>query len=280
MLRFVRFITRLDFQADDDSFAAVRNNAEKIKEVSKERTFDELTKILIGPNVVKGFRILKETRLLKHILPQVDQLSQVEQPVEHHPEGDVWEHTLKALSMTPERSEVVMWSILLHDVGKLTTGKNEDGKITFHGHDKAGVEIARDILNGLKVSSEFKDKVLKLIGSHMWITEIHNMKKSTLKRAFNCDNGEFLRQLRSVHIADALASNCDLSCVNKLDEFLTLQEQEISAKIPQVFVTGKDLIERGFVPGKGFGDILRKINDLFLDQEVKDISEVDFELFK
>lgn len=218
---------------------------------------------------------------LKQVLPEVDCLDQIKQSPVHHPEGNVFIHTLKAMDHATDRSAVVMWSLLLHDIGKANTGEIQaNGNIAFHGHDKAGAEIASQIMDRMKVSSKFKSQVVNLIEKHMWINQIDQMKRSTLIRKFNRDNGQFLRDLAVVHHADAMGSNGDISAVSVLNDFLNNQTVAVQTGVKQVFVTGDDLIKLGFKPGKGFGDILKKVNDLFFDGVVTDISQIDFDDFR
>ena len=42
----------------------------------------------------------------------------VEQPVEYHPEGDVWRHTLLMLEGLEDPTTTLAWGVLLHDVAK------------------------------------------------------------------------------------------------------------------------------------------------------------------
>ncbi len=62
--------------------------------------------------------------------------AETKQSPRHHPEGDVWTHTLLVVDEAAKRkrestdSRVFMWAALLHDIGKPATTKIRGGKLT------------------------------------------------------------------------------------------------------------------------------------------------------
>lgn len=100
-------------------------------------------------------------------------LSETQQSLQHHPEGDVWKHTMlvvdnaaieKANSKEPL---IFMWAALLHDIGKPKTSRVRRGKITAYGHDKEGGALAKSFLELCGQSVEFAEKVSALVRWHM-----------------------------------------------------------------------------------------------------------------
>ena len=55
MMRCIRFATQLNFQIEEDTFAALERMADRIKIVSGERIKDELNKIIMAPHPSIGF---------------------------------------------------------------------------------------------------------------------------------------------------------------------------------------------------------------------------------
>src|SRR5207244_1309982 len=94
MLRAVRFFAQLGFELDPATREAIRGLAPEIRQVAQERILIELTKTIVAPGRVRGLALLRETGLLKEVLPEVDALVGVPQPPEYHPEGDCWVHQL------------------------------------------------------------------------------------------------------------------------------------------------------------------------------------------
>lgn len=69
MLRAVRFSTRLGFAIEPATFAAIRQNAERITRISGERIATELEAILVDPNRQAGAAMLFDTGLADAIFP-------------------------------------------------------------------------------------------------------------------------------------------------------------------------------------------------------------------
>jgi len=97
----------------------------------------------------------------------------VEQSPVHHPEADVWRHTmlvvdnaalLKSQSADPR---ALMWAALLHDVGKKETTRIRKGRITAYDHDKAGRALAERFLRDCGQDEAFVRKVGALVRWHM-----------------------------------------------------------------------------------------------------------------
>ena len=102
-------------------------------------------------------------------------LMKVPQSPKHHPEGSVWKHTMLVLDNAAERihmsesPKVLMWSALLHDLGKAPTTKMTKGRITSYDHDKWGERLAIKFLKELTKDDKFINQVGKMVRWHMQI---------------------------------------------------------------------------------------------------------------
>lgn len=107
-------------------------------------------------------------------------LKQTMQSPKHHPEGNVWNHTLLVVDEAAKvKSEsknprVFLWAALLHDIGKASTTKHRKGKITSYNHDKVGAVLARDFLAQFTEDYRFIDEICGLIRYHMQILFVVN----------------------------------------------------------------------------------------------------------
>ena len=70
MMRAVRFASQLGFTIEEETFEAIRCNAERIRIVSRERIVTELNKIVLSPVPSMGFELLELTGLLERIFPR------------------------------------------------------------------------------------------------------------------------------------------------------------------------------------------------------------------
>ena len=93
----------------------------------------------------------------------------------HHPEGNVWNHTMLVVDEAAKRRAesrcpaALMWAALLHDIGKPDTTRVRRGKITSYDHDKVGAELARRFLSGFSMEPAMIDRVCALVRSHMQV---------------------------------------------------------------------------------------------------------------
>jgi putative nucleotidyltransferase with HDIG domain len=262
LLRALRFAARFDFSIQEQTWAALKEKAAGIERVSPERIFQEIEKMIIGPNPGKALTLLDESGLLGLVLPEVAATRNVRQPEEFHPEGDVFVHTVKTLSLLEKPSRIVAWSALLHDVGKPSTMTVSD-RIRFSNHQRAGAEIAARVLRRLRASGSLIDGVCACIDNHMNFMNVQKMRLSTLKKFLS---RPLFEEEMELHRADCLASHGDISNY----DFLRQKQREIpieEAK-PLPLVSGKDLIALGLSPGPLFGRIIEEAYDVQLEGKI------------
>jgi poly(A) polymerase len=209
--------------------------------------------------------MLHQTGLLKVILPEVAAMEGVQQPPEFHPEGDVWVHTVLMLErMAPARSFDFALSVLLHDVGKPPTFSVKD-RIRFDNHCQVGADMSEEICTRLKLSRKQTEKVVELVREHLRFKDVRQMRESKLKRFLR---GEHFSDHLELHRLDCLASHRDLSnwefCKQKLEE---IGPEEMR---PERLISGRDLIQMGYVPGPLFSEILTTVEDSQLEGKIKD----------
>ncbi|MBI2781783.1 MAG: HD domain-containing protein [Chloroflexi bacterium] len=165
MVRAVRLAAVLEFQIDPPTYAAIRDNAALAGHVSAERITSELEKLLFAAHPSLGLRLMSDAGLLDVLLPELAAERGIAQ---NKIEGeDLWDHTLRTLDAVPADRPVVRLAALLHDVGKPTTV--DDGP--FRGHETAGAEIARRLLERLRFPKLATERVVHLVRSHMFAYE-------------------------------------------------------------------------------------------------------------
>ncbi|MBN1600486.1 MAG: CCA tRNA nucleotidyltransferase [Chitinispirillaceae bacterium] len=269
MLRAIRFSARFKFAIEPDTWKAIVENASRINEISPERIFTELTRMLCGPHPDKAIELLRENGILNEVLPEVAALSGVEQPPEFHPEGDVFIHTIKALHLLSNNpSPVLAWSVLLHDIGKPPTLTRSHDRVRFNNHDRVGAEMAVTVLKRLRASNAIIDGVKACIENHMNFMNVTRMRLSTLKKFLVRPT---LKDELELHRVDCLASHGDISNCSFLEE--QLKNLPVEHIKPAPLLTGKDLIALGLKPGPVFGKILTEVYDLQLEDHFREKSE-------
>jgi poly(A) polymerase len=266
MLRAVRFAGTLEFDLDPATAQAIRGLAPRIAAISAERIAQELTRTLTeSPRAGRALRLLRDTGLLEVILPEVARMAGVEQPPEHHPEGDVFTHTALMLDAMERPSAELAYSVLLHDVGKPPTFRRvptpEGGeKIVFHGHATVGADMAREILERLRMPNALIEAVVFSVANHMRFMEVTRMRPATLRRLLSAPT--FPTELE-LHRLDCRCSHEDLSNHEFLIAARAAYENE--PVLPDPWVTGHDLIALG-VP---VGPEIRRWKDLAYEAQLE-----------
>lgn len=101
-------------------------------------------------------------------------LEKIKQSPIHHPEGNVLNHTLLVVdsaALVREFSiakEILMWSALLHDIGKVRATRIKKGRIVAYNHDTYGKEETEKILNSTHFFNEdTKKNIINFVSFHM-----------------------------------------------------------------------------------------------------------------
>ncbi len=270
LLRAIRFATVLEFEIEPATWAALAEAAGGIGEISAERIREELVRIFLSPQRVRGWDLLDRSGLLAQILPEVADMKGCEQPPQFHPEGDVFQHTRIMLELLPnEVSLPLVFSVLFHDIGKPPTATvDETGRIRFNGHDKLGAEMTEVIMQRLRFSRAEIDATVEAVRQHMVFKDVPNMRVAKLKRFMA--RPTFVDELE-LHRVDCASSHGMLDNY----EFLQARAEEFAHEpiIPPPLVRGNDLIALGLKPGPSFGEILEAVETRQLEGALRDREE-------
>lgn len=260
MLRAVRFSARRGFSLDGKTKDAITNLSSNVKLLAGERIKSELDRILVSPLRRKAVDIMRETGLLREILPEVDALYGVPQEKRFHPEGDVYTHTMLMLEHMALPDPLLAWSALLHDIGKAaTTFTDENNRIRAFGHEEKGADMVLDIASRLKFSTAERNAVSTAVRNHMRMAHVREMKSAKLKR-WMCDEN-FPLELE-LHRLDCISSHKFMDCWLFLTDQLAATPVEVLRMQP--LVNGNDLIKLGAKPSPAF----KKILDALFDRQL------------
>jgi poly(A) polymerase len=271
LLRAVRFAARFGWTIEPATFAAIVKLAPTVTGIAWERIGDEIVKILGEGHARRGFELLNESGLLDVVLPEIAALRGVAQSADHHPEGDVFTHTLLCLDKLERdrHGEALALAVLLHDVAKPQCAVQQPGgRITFHGHCEQGAPIAESVVERLRRSRDVADRVAWLVEHHLRHLDAPRMRVAKLKRFLAEPWIEDLLELVRI---DALSASGDLShyefCRTKRAELLAAEP------LPEPLLRGRDLIALGHRPGPRFREILDGAFDAQLEGAITTAEE-------
>lgn len=175
ILRAIRIKNAFNFQYHPKTYQALARHATHVEKLAQERIKDELNKMLLSENPVQAIRDMHDVGVLKIILPEVENMKGVAQPAEYHTEGDVFEHSLRALASLPKTAPLALrWATLLHDSGKPDTFRLKE-RIRFDHHVERSREIVAKIFRRLRFSKEEQKRVEWLVLHHMMMVPLLEM---------------------------------------------------------------------------------------------------------
>lgn len=172
MMRAARFAAQLEFQVESSVLEAMSSMADRIAIISQERITDEFLKIMQTRKPSIGLKLLYDTGLMKHIFPEVHNLSGVdivERGSREFQHKDVFLHTLQVVDNLAQMSDNVWlrFATLMHDVAKPRTKKFIEGSgWTFHGHEEIGARWQEKIFRRLKLPLHHLEYVQTLVRLH------------------------------------------------------------------------------------------------------------------
>jgi poly(A) polymerase len=299
-LRLARFAAELGFAPDPETERLTAEAAPRVSEVSGERVFAELRRLLVAPNALEGLALADRLGLVRAVLPELADLHDVDQSHYHH--LDVYGHTVEVLERLIEleseasgelrevldepladeltRGEALRLGALLHDIGKPATHHvREDGRVTFMGHDRLGQEMVRAICRRLR-TSERLCRFLEAVTRHHLVLGFLVHERPLDRRAVF----RYLERTSPVEVEVTLLSVADRlatrgkNAERAIDAHIELAEELMPAALewrrrgpPPVPVRGDELAEElGIEPGPELGRLLAQLSEAAYAGEATD----------
>lgn len=283
MMRALRFASTLKFTIHEDSLAAISQEAERIKIVSRERIMVEFNKIMLAEKPSVGLRLMEETGLLKLIIPELTQLKGIEE-VEGQTHKDNFWHTLEVVDNISRHTDHLWlrWAALLHDIGKAPTKKFVEGTgWTFHGHEFLGSKMVKSIFHRLKLplGSDLKyvQKMVKL--SSRPIALIDDGTSDAALRRLLFDAGDDLEDLFTLCKADITTKNASKQARFKKNfEYVAVKIKEVEEKDHirnfQPPISGEEIMAMfNIPPGREIGILKEKVKEAILEGDIANNAE-------
>lgn len=264
LMRAIRFASQLGFSIEENTLSEIVNDSELLSFIAKERVRDELYKILASDFPYEGVMMLKNTNLLKHIIPELLEgvgVSQV-RPGRHHTE-DVFTHNVLSLKHTPSTNSVVRLATLIHDVGKpRVASSDEEGLIIFHNHEIAGAKIARVVAERLRLSKKDLEKIVILVRWHMFTVDEH-ITDAAVRRFIRRIGVGNVQDMMDLRVGDRLGGGTQTAESWRLKLFKKRLEEQLAPapfSITDLAINGQDIMkELDIKPGPEIGKILQKL---------------------
>lgn len=294
ILRAFSLAAIFKFKIDKATLRLIKEKRRKLSLVSYERIRDELFKIFAVEDSFAIIEQLDKLKILKIILPEIEAMRGLAQGPYHH--LDVWKHTLEALRqleiLMPElknnrdiqnylnevissehkRYALIKLGALLHDIGKPKAKRREGRKIKFHGHERIGAHIARDIVKRLRLSNDEWDALEKMVFWHLRPGYLADNEEITPRATFRYfrDAAQEAVSILLLSLADQRATRGRLTCrkgrrhheqvaLDLIKQYFKSQKEHK----PKRLINGNDLLKKfKLEPSPLIGKVLREIEEL------------------
>ena len=308
MLRAIRFAAKLstpelEFTIVPESLEAMRRMSDRLSILSKERIAEELGKMLVTARPSMAFRLMDETGLLEHVLPQLSALKGVE-TIDGRGHKENFSHTLAVLDnvATAEAEGIaagtlkdfapeldgngfvesvrtapdvwLRWAALLHDIGKPASKRFEPGTgWTFHGHEVIGAKMVPRIFKDLMMPLNEKMKyVQKLVRLHLRpIALVDDEVTDSAVRRLLFEAGNDIDDLMLLCNADITSKN-PLKVARIRHNFELVRQKMVEVEARDSIrnfknpITGEYIMEvYGIGPGKPIGVLKEYVKEAILD---------------
>ncbi len=268
VLRAMQFVARFDFEVVPETIQLCATLSQD--ELPRERLATEWEKLLLkGCTPSRGLRFLRDCDWIRYY-PELIPLIGCKQDPIWHPEGDVWEHTLRVVDAAATLRKydetdnmLLMLAALCHDFGKPAVSEIDyRGRIISHGHEVAGLAPTQSFIARIWNKSEL-NAVIPLVEKHMhplmFVT--NNVPDRTYRRlALEVKSLELLADLAEADILGASFPGEERK--RRLQPIATFRERSRSLNInstaPKPIVLGRHLLDRGFQPGPQMKPILNQ----------------------
>ena len=166
-LRAARQAAELGFEITVETYSYMKKCKMELIDEPQERLLEELKKALASNKPSVFFRALEKAGLLQCVFPEIAALIGKTQPVDFHPEGDAFEHTMLIVDKVAASptSLAARFAGLTHDLGKGTTAKE---MLPHHyGHEKRGLDVLEIWNRRMTLPKEWVKAASFVIREHM-----------------------------------------------------------------------------------------------------------------
>ncbi|RRD40934.1 NUDIX domain-containing protein [Leptotrichia sp. OH3620_COT-345] len=275
IMRAFRFISKLGFRIEKKTAEAIFIKRKFLNKISKERIFDELSRILLGQHMEKALNEMKRLGVLEMIIPEFKYTYDFNQNNPYH-RDNLFKHILKTVDLC-EFDLITRFSALFHDLGKINVKIiDKEGIFHYYGHEKESSIIAESRLKELRAPNDMIFSVKKIISNHMLV--YNSPSDKTLKKLI-IDLGEKnLERLINLFSSDILSKEPLKSHENKLSlenfkkRIENILEMGKILEIRDLDITGVDLINLKF-DAKNIREIKNEIYENILEDKLKNEKE-------
>ena len=269
IMRALRFASTYGFTISERTNEAIHINKKLLNNIAAERIREELCKIVMGKGVLGV--LLNYSDIIATIIPEIEPCIGFQQNNPYH-QYTVYDHIAHAVSNYSGDDQSVKLALLLHDIGKPLCYTEDEKGGHFYGHGVYCHDVAEKVMERLRFDNRTSDEVLTLVLYHDAIIEPTT---KAIKRWLNKIGPQRFCQLMDVRMADILAhtKGTQASRVDKCNMVKAVLEQVIEEEqcfsISDLAINGHNIMDLGVPEGKRVGEILKKLLDAVIAEDIE-----------
>jgi len=240
MIRAIRFSVKLGFDIDMTTWKAILQLAPSIKNISKERITDELTKMFSYGHCERGFILLQTSGLWKHMFDIAMGNS------------DCWDAVVGLSHVQPGEPFTIPLGCIITDM--IDTWKEA-------------------IIKGLVLTNAQKQELGELLQRASSLSDFMRKTLPEQRKMMQWENLDTLLRFRSYNEHVHRYRWTFFGGETEQTVLDTMKKVKYMGW-PGPLITGNDLIEMGFIPGPIFSDILNRVRDVQLNGMLSTKEEV------
>ena len=206
VLRIARFLARYgsEWSIHPSTTALMQElkNKGELEHLVPERVWLETEKALGEKHPELYFQALDGLG----IFPEIEQMKNTPQPANHHPEGDVFVHTMLVLRRAADLNFNLetRFAALTHDFGKALSYKKQGN---LRGHEREGVAVVEAFCERLKIPNRFRDIGVLTSDNHTLCHTLEQLRPQTIHKLIVTNLNALVHPER--FIAFTQACQCD-----------------------------------------------------------------------
>ncbi len=270
VLRCAQFAARFRFSIDPRTLELCRSI--DLSTLHKQRVEEELEKALLKADTPSiFFTSLKDMDQLSFWFKELEELIGLKQDPIYHPEGDVFTHTMEVLDRGAMYRDKVkepygfMLLCLAHDLGKITTTEEINGRIHAYGHEIEGLPLIRTFIGRFLDEKEPLKYILNMTPLHM-----RPFSLAAAKASIKSTNRLFDEAIEPLDLIYFSLADKGIHAKKEDVDYLFARYEIFKEYMARDHVTGKDLIDAGLKPDESFSKILAYAHKLRLAGVEKD----------
>ncbi len=269
-IRALRYAANFDLPIEPATWVAIVQTNSRILDYVPAREIMEEWRLVSAESMWKFVKLLYDAHILHGLVPELAALDCIQQ--HRNDDSDeletVFDHTIACMMHYPADELSMDWygvmATLFHDVGKLYTAEQYNGRWTFYQHHRVGAAVTRKILRRLHFTPEDIDLICHLVRHHM---TFHFMLTDRGLRRFKALTET--NRLMEICRADIKARNGSYTYFNHNCKYL--ERTETDEIMLEPLLNGNEIMEyTNLPPGPDVGRLREALLAAQVAGEVKD----------